>query len=160
MRSPSTWSVAIGQPTSPAPTLGTTRRPVNHSSCGVNPCVKAPASCRAGTSCLHSPPREADSLGAVGACVHIARQSRMRSVVLENRSAAEHHSANLIRPLSYVLVNLSLSGSSMVTLTLEIPFFCQSPLRNSCLLLRFPMTLEEGLMLPAFQGCTSVRPSW
>ena len=95
MGSPSTSSVATGPPTSPAPSLGTTRRPVNHSSCGANPGVKAPSSCRTGTSCLHSTLREADSLGAVGACVHIARQTRMRSVVLENRLAAEHHSASL-----------------------------------------------------------------
>ena len=95
MGSPSTSSVATEQPTSPVPSLGTTRRPVHHYSCGVNPGVKAPDSCRTGTSCLHSKPTVGDSLGAVGACVHIARQSRMRSVVLENRSAPEHHSANL-----------------------------------------------------------------
>ena len=54
MGSPSTSSVATEQPTSPVPSLGTTRRPVHHYSCGVNPGVKAPDSCRTGTSCLHS----------------------------------------------------------------------------------------------------------
>ena len=51
---------------------------------------------------------------------------------------------------------MSDSGSSMVTLTLAIPFCCQAWFLNSGLLLRFPMTLEVGLMFPAFQGCTPV----
>ena len=40
-----------------------------------------------------------------------------------------------VRSLSSVLLNPSLAGSLMETLTLVIPFFCQASLRNSGLLL-------------------------
>ena len=54
--------------------------------------------------------------------------------------------------MSSVLVNLSLAGSSMVTLRLVIPFLCQASLRNSGLLLRFPMTFDVGTHVARVPG--------
>ena len=52
-----------------------------------------------------------------------------------------------------------LLGRSTLTRRLAIPFFCQVPLRNSGLLLRLPITFDDGLMSEASQRRTSFLPS-
>ena len=47
----------------------------------------------------------------------------------------------------------------MLTRRLAIPLFCQFPARNSGLLLRLPITFDDGLMRGASQRRTSLRPS-
>ena len=50
-------------------------------------------------------------------------------------------------------------GRATLTRRLAILFFCQVPLRNSCLLLRLPITFDDALMSEASQRRTSLRPS-
>ena len=47
----------------------------------------------------------------------------------------------------------------MLTRRLAIPLFCQVPARNSGLLLKLPITLDDGLMSEASQRRISLRPS-
>ena len=47
----------------------------------------------------------------------------------------------------------------MLTRRLAIPLFCQFPARNSGLLLRLPITFDDGRIREASQRRTSSRPS-
>ena len=61
--------------------------------------------------------------------------------------------------VAWARIRVSTSYGVSLTRTPVIPLRCHSPARNSGRLLRFPMTLDDGLMRAASQRCTSRRPS-